>query len=99
MKSKLNFYSFILSLICIMLFFLSISSNKVINFTMDLLHVHPIFIVMILSIVTLIIGILGLSTSNNLILLFRGLFSVVISIIMTGFIFFILTVSILVGFV
>ncbi|WP_346931344.1 hypothetical protein [Clostridium sp.] len=98
MKSKLNFYSFILSLICIMLFFLSTSSNKVINFTMDLLHVHPLFIVMILSIVTLILGLLGLSTATNLMLLFRGLFSVVISIIMTGFIFFILTASILVGF-
>ncbi|WP_367664007.1 hypothetical protein [Clostridium sp.] len=98
MKSKLNFYSFILSLICIMLFFLSISSNKVINFTMDLLHVHPLFIVMILSIVTLILGLLGLSTATNLMLLFRGLFTVVITIIMTGFIFFLLTASILVGF-
>lgn len=98
MKSKLNFYSFILSLICIMLFFLSISSNKVINFTMDLLHVNPLFIVMILSIVTLILGLLGLSAATNLMLLFRGLFSVVITIIMTGFIFFVLTASILVGF-
>jgi len=98
MKIKLNFYSFILSLICIMLFFLSASSNSVINFTMDLLHVHPLFVVMILSIVTLILGLLGLSAATNWMRLFMGLFTVVITIIMTGFIIFILTVSSLVAF-
>ncbi|WP_346917059.1 hypothetical protein [Clostridium sp.] len=98
MKIKLNFYSFILSLICIMLFFLSISSNNVINFTMELLQVHPLFIVMILSIVTLILGLLGLSAATNWMRLFMGLFTVVITIIMTGFLVFVLTVSSLVGF-
>ncbi|WP_346935664.1 hypothetical protein [Clostridium sp.] len=98
MRLRLNFYSFILSLICIMLFFLSASSNSVINFTMDLLHVHPLFIVMILSIVTLILGLLGLSAATNWMRLFRGLLTIVITIIMTGFILFILTASRLVGF-
>jgi hypothetical protein len=98
MKLKLNIYSFILSLICVILFFLSTSSIKVINFTMDLLHVHPLVIVMILSIVTLILGLFGLSVANNWIYLFSGLFTVIITIIMTGFIIFILTVGRLLSF-
>lgn len=93
MKLKLNIYSFILSLICVILFFLSIESNKVISFTMDLLQVHPLVIVMILSIITLLLGLLGFSAAINWFQLFRGVFTVAIIIIMTGFIIFILTVG------
>ncbi|MGN9162017.1 hypothetical protein [Clostridium sulfidigenes] len=98
MKLRLNIYSFILSLVCVILFFLSIESNKVINFTMDLLQVHPLVIVMILSIITLLLGLLGFSAAISWFQLFRGVFTVAITIIMTGFIIFILTVGRVVSF-
>lgn len=98
MKLKLNIYSFILSLVCVILFFLSIESNKVINFTMDLLQVHPLVIVMILSIITLLLGLLGFSAAISWFRLFRGVFTVAMTIIMTGFIIFILTVGRVVSF-
>jgi len=93
MKVKLNFYSFILSLICIVLFFLATSSSIIVNFTINLLQVHPLFIVMLLCIVTLILGLIGLSAATSQVLLIRGLLTVIINIILLGSITYILVLG------
>jgi len=93
MKFKLNLFSFILSLICIILFFLSISSINLRNFTLNLLQIHPLYIVMLLCIVTLILGLIGLSKATNRTFLLRGLFTVIITIFLVGLIIYILVLG------
>lgn len=81
MKVKINFYSFIFSLLCILLFFIVTTSPVVLNFTLNTLHVHPLYIVLSFCIITLLLGFIGLSAATNWKLLFRGFLSIIITIL------------------
>lgn len=93
MKAKLNLFSFILSLICILLFFLTISSSSIINSMINLLHVHPLYIILLFCIVTLIIGLIGLSEATTRILLLRSILTLIITVILTVIIVYILVLA------
>ncbi|MCB2290847.1 hypothetical protein LGK97_13960 [Clostridium sp. CS001] len=79
MKLKINFWSFIFSLICIALFFVSVSSKETLDTVTNLLHTHPLYIVLTISFITFIFGLIGLSASTNWKLLLRGISTIVIT--------------------
>jgi len=81
MKVKINFYSFIFSLLCILLFFIVTASPIVLNFTLNTFQIHPLYIVLSFCIITLILGFIGLSAATNWKLLLRGFLSIIITIL------------------
>lgn len=81
MKVKINFYSFIFSLLGIPALFIAAASPIMINFTLNTLQIHPLYIVLAFCIVTLILGFIGLSAATNWKLLLRGFLSIIITIL------------------
>ena len=93
MKFKLNLFSFILSLICLASFFLVILSRNVSNFIFNLLQLHPLYIVILLCIITLILGLIGFSEATNGMSLLMGILTVMITIILLGVVIYILVLG------
>ncbi|QAT40941.1 hypothetical protein EQM05_12090 [Clostridium sp. JN-9] len=89
MKIKINLWAFIFSFICVALFFISVSSPDIIN----LLHVHPLNIVLCISFITFIFGLIGFSASTSWILLLRSILTTVITLCLSLFILYILVVG------
>lgn len=79
MELKVNFWSFVFSIICIVLFFISISSKETLGVLTNLLHMHPLYVVLAISFITFIFGLIGLSASTNRKLLLRGISTIVIT--------------------
>ena len=65
MKTKINFWSFIFSLVCLLLFFIAVSSSEIINFITNLAHIHPLNIILGMSLVTFLFGLIGFSGATN----------------------------------
>lgn len=97
MKIKFNLISFILSLICIMLFIVSLSSADIIETSYNLITMHPLHVVLIISIVTCILGFIGFAECVNWKLLIRSFFTIGVTTSISVFIIFILVISYLVG--
>ena len=93
MKIKINLWSFILALICIGLFFISISSEEMVEFLTNFIHRHPLYIVLIMSIITCILGFIGLYEAVNWKLLLRSFFTIVVTLVISVFIVFMSIVS------
>jgi hypothetical protein len=64
MKININLWSFILSLSCIPLFLLAVTP-KIIRLFIDNLGTHPLNIVLCITLVTFVLGILGLKNGNR----------------------------------
>lgn len=79
MKLKINFWSFIFSFICIALFFISVSSKEAVDTLTNLLHIHPLNIVLTISFITFLFGLVGFSASTNWKLLLRSISTAVIT--------------------
>ncbi|MFU8690759.1 hypothetical protein ACNA6I_13085 [Rossellomorea sp. FS2] len=65
MNQTLNNASFIATLICISLFFLATSSSMIVTFTEYKLHIHPLSIVLVLTLLSFLAGFAGLSRVDN----------------------------------
>ena len=79
MKTKINFWSFIFSLVCLSLFFISVSSSEIIEFVTNLAHIHPLNIVLGMALVTFLLGLIGFAEATNWKLLIRSILTVVIT--------------------
>ena len=79
MKAKINFWSFMFSLVCLSLFFIAISSSEIIDFVNNLAHIHPLNIILGMSLVTFLFGLIGFSGATNWKLLIRSILTVVIT--------------------
>ncbi len=93
MKIKINLWAFIFSFICVALFFISVSSPDIVNFIINLLHVHPLNIVLCISFITFIFGLIGFSASTSWMLLLRSILTTVITLCLSLFILYILVVG------
>lgn len=93
MKTKINLWSFICSLGCIVLFFIAVSSGKIINLIISLIHIHPLNIVLGISVLTFLLGVIGLSGAANWKLLVRGISTVIIAFGLSALILFITFLS------
>lgn len=93
MRVKINFWSFVFSLICIILFFLSTWSKSVVDFLTNLMYVHPLKIVLVLTFITFLFSIIGLSEAKNSRLLIRSFITIFITIVVMGVTIFIVLLS------
>jgi hypothetical protein len=93
MKIKINLLSFILSFVCIALFFIAVSSREMIELFNNLLPTHPLNIILGICLVTLFLGTIGFSGISNWISLLRSIFTVIISAGLSVFIFFIIFIG------
>jgi len=87
MGININFWSFILSLCCTLLFFLSGSLK---DFFVTYLHLHPLTLTLLLSIVCFYLSLVGMKDVRNLATLLRGIATMVLSLILIVSICFIL---------
>ncbi|MDY0952081.1 hypothetical protein SOM37_24900 [Bacillus thuringiensis] len=95
MKHNINLWSFICSLICIGLFRLYFEiPSGIFKFFTDSLHIHPLFILLVLTIGTFIAGINGFSKMNNWVAMLRSIATVLITLLLSVF----LTLTLIVGY-
>lgn len=87
MGINLNLWSFILSLGCILLFFLSGSMKELFD---TYLHFHPLLLTLLLSIACFYLSLVGMKNVKNLTTLLRGILTMVITLIVMISISFIL---------
>lgn len=97
MKIKINLWSFIISCVCVALFFVAIAVQSVINFTTTWLNIHPLNIVLGITIINCVLGFIGLSEATNWKKLLRGFSTIIISLGLSGFIIFILFIGFMAG--
>ncbi|MDA2267088.1 hypothetical protein PDN28_14390 [Bacillus cereus] len=95
MKHIINLWSFICSLICIGLFRLNFEiPSGIFKFFTDSLHIHPLFILLVLTIGTFFAGINGFSKMNNWVAMLRSIATVLITLLLSVF----LTLTLIVGY-
>ncbi|OOZ79422.1 hypothetical protein BHL35_15730 [Bacillus cereus] len=95
MKHNINLWSFICSLICIGLFRLYFEiPSEIFKFSMNSLHIHPLFILLVLTIGTFFAGIKGFSKLNNWIVMLRSIATVLLTLSLSVF----LTLTLIVGY-
>ncbi|CUB41022.1 hypothetical protein [Bacillus cereus] len=95
MKHNINLWSFICSLICIGLFRLYFEiPSEIFKFFTDSLHIHPLFILLVLTIGTFFAGIKGFSKVNNWIVMLRSIATVLLTLSLSVF----LTLTLIVGY-
>ncbi|KAB2394912.1 MULTISPECIES: hypothetical protein [Bacillus cereus group] len=94
MKHNINLWSFICSLICIGLFRLYFEiPSEIFKFFTDSLHIHPLFILLVLTIGTFFAGIKGFSKVNNWIVMLRSIATVLLTLSLSVFLTLILIVG------
>lgn len=96
MANKLNFYSFIASLLCLGLF-LSTSFSKVFSFFTNTIGVHPLIIVLILSAICFFLSMFGFSGVRDWKSFARSLIAVVITLGLSVSLVFIIGIGHLFG--
>ncbi|PFR04416.1 hypothetical protein COK31_11130 [Bacillus cereus] len=95
MIHNINLWSFICSLICIGLFRLYFEiPSGIFKFFTDSLHIHPLFILLVLTIGTFFAGINGFSKMNNWVAMLRSIATVLITLLLSVF----LTLTLIVGY-
>ncbi|EJR56182.1 hypothetical protein IIM_01274 [Bacillus cereus VD107] len=99
MKHNINLWSFIFSFICIGLFLLylemgSIASSETKMFIMNSLPIHPLFFLLVLTLVTFFAGIIGFSKMNNWIAMLRSVATVLLTLSLSLF----LALTLIVGY-
>jgi hypothetical protein len=82
MNQTLNNASFIATLICISLFFLATSSSMIVTFTEYKLHIHPLSIVLVLTLLSFLAGFAGLFGVDNGRTYAKGMATILVSAIL-----------------
>ena len=95
MKHNLNLWSFICSLICVGLFRLYFEIPlELFKFFTDSLHIHPLFIILVLTIGTFFAGMIDFSKINNWVAMLRSIVTVLLTFSLSVF----LTLTLIVGY-
>ncbi|CAI8830390.1 hypothetical protein COM13_24175 [Bacillus pseudomycoides] len=95
MKHNINLWSFICSLICIGLFRLYFEiPSEIFKFFTDSLHIHPLFILLVLTVGTFFAGMIGFSKVNNWVAMLRSIVTVLLTFSLSVF----LTLTLIVGY-
>lgn len=90
---KINLWSFIFSFVCIALSFIAVSSSQTVAFLTNLLHTHPLNLVLGMSLMTFLFGVIGFSGATNWKLLLRSISTVVITFVLSALILFIVVLA------
>lgn len=90
MKEKLNILSFILSLICILLFVI-VSFSGLMDYS--IMKMHPLNMVLYLTLITFVLGVLGFPGNHE----WKGIARSITTMIFTVVLAFLLTMVIFIG--
>lgn len=96
MAQKLNVYAFIASLLCVGLFLLT-SFTSTGDFVKSLVKVHPLDLVLVLSIVSFLLGLFGFSGARDWKSFVRSLVTVLITLGLSVVLIFIIGIGHLLG--
>jgi hypothetical protein len=77
MKVNINLSSFILSLFCIPAFFVSISSENFISVFTKNMGIHPLNIVLGITLISFLLGVIGLKDVRDWKAMARSIFTIV----------------------
>lgn len=75
----INLWSFVSSFVCIGLFFLAIESQKIEDFMNNMFGIHPLLIVLIISLITFSFGFFGFSEVKNWKMLLISILTVILT--------------------
>ena len=90
LKNNINLWSFILSLICIPVFFIAISSANFISGFTKFTGTHPLNIVLGLTLIAFVLGVIGLKDVREWKAMARSIFTIIFTIGFSGVLIFIL---------
>ncbi|PEC86576.1 hypothetical protein COK00_22775 [Bacillus cereus] len=95
MKHTINFWAFIFSFICVALFFLYLEvwSPKMNESIMNTIYFHPLFILLVLTLGTFFVGMIGFSKINNWKAMLRSIITVFLTFSLSVFLAIILFVG------
>lgn len=87
MKKKINIWSFILSIICIFLFFI-VSFSGPIDYS--IMGTHPLNLVLYITLLTFVLGILGFSGIQNWKGMARSITTIILTMGLSAFLTFVI---------
>ncbi|WP_404451504.1 hypothetical protein LG329_14380 [Virgibacillus necropolis] len=90
---KINMGSFIASIGCIVLFLIVASSDKLTNFLTTISGFHPLYIILIISLITFLFGVVGFGGMHNWISMLRSLMTVLLTLALAAIIIYILIIA------
>lgn len=94
MVMNINLLSFLMSLCCIIFFFIvSTSSANLKSFFVSHFHFHPLSVVLLLTILSFFLALIGMKDVKNMFTLTRGIVSMVLTLILSGIIGYILFIG------
>jgi hypothetical protein len=77
MKLTINIWSFILSLTCIPVFFIAISSSDFISVFTQIIGTHPLNIVLGITLIAFVLGLIGLKDVREWKAMARSIFTII----------------------
>lgn len=90
MKININLWSFILSLFCIPVFFIAISSANFIKIFTQTLGTHPLNIVLGITLIAFVFGVIGLKDVREWKAMARSIFTIIFTLGFSGVLIFII---------
>jgi len=84
MKSNINLWSFILSLVCIPVFFIATSSANFISGFTKTIGTHPLNIVLGFTLIVFVLGVIGLKDEREWKATARSIFTIIFTIGFSG---------------
>jgi len=93
MKININILSFVLSLFCIPVFFIAISSANFVNVFTEIIGFHPLIIVFIIALIAFLLGIIGLKDVRNWKEMTRSIFTIIFTLCFSGVLVFIIFIG------
>ena len=90
MKITINLVAILMALFCIPLFFLATLSPNLIDVFSKLIGIHPLKIVLVVTLLAFLLGVLGLRDVNGWKSATRSVFTIVFTLIFSGVLIFII---------
>lgn len=93
MNININISSFVLSLFCIPVFFIAISSTNFVKVFSEIIGTHPLKIVLITVIIAFLLGVIGLKDVRNWKEMTRSIFTIIFTLCFSGVLVFIIFIG------
>lgn len=93
MQKSIHSSAFLLSIVCVGLFLFATTSETFLNISKKHFHIHPLTIVLILTITCFFLNIIGMKEIKNLPSLVKSLISIILTLVLSIVISFILVVG------
>lgn len=93
MRVNINILSFMLMIISVILFLSCTLSSSLIDYSMDVLGFHPLYLILVLMLVTIILAVIGFKDIEGWVALTRSLTTVTVSTILCIIVVFVLIIG------